>query len=104
MALGLIAGLRAAGVDVPREVSVTGFDDNPDAAFYSPPLTTVRLDLAGEARRCIAEVLGHAATAVPDPPRIVVRASTAPPAGDTGVVQSVVTGNMNEHETDGGPP
>src|SRR4051794_30560169 len=40
MALGLIAGLRAAGVDVPGAVSVTGFDDNPDAAFYSPPLTT----------------------------------------------------------------
>ena len=83
MALGLIAGLRAAGVDVPRELSVTGFDDNPDAAFYSPPLTTVRLDLAGEARRCIAEVLGHPASAVPDPPRLVVRASTAPPPGES---------------------
>ena len=79
MALGLIAGLRGAGVDVPGGLSVTGFDDNPDAAFYSPPLTTVRLDLAGEARRCIAEVLGHPASAVPDPPRLVVRASTSPP-------------------------
>jgi DNA-binding LacI/PurR family transcriptional regulator len=80
MALGLIAGLRHAGVAVPAEVSVTGFDDNPDAAFYSPPLTTVRLDLVGEARRCVAEVLGHPASALPAPPQLVIRSSTAPPA------------------------
>ncbi|GAA1960512.1 LacI family DNA-binding transcriptional regulator [Microbacterium deminutum] len=79
MALGLIAGLRATDVAVPGDVSVTGFDDNPDAAFYSPPLTTVRLDLAGEARRCVAEVLGHPASALPAPPELVVRESTAAP-------------------------
>ncbi|GAA1972699.1 LacI family DNA-binding transcriptional regulator [Microbacterium pumilum] len=79
MALGLIAGLRMAGVDVPREVSVTGFDDNPDAAFYSPPLTTVRLDLAGEARRCVGEVLGHPTSDPSASPVLVIRASTAAP-------------------------
>ncbi|MDE0546248.1 LacI family DNA-binding transcriptional regulator [Microbacterium sp. C7(2022)] len=57
MALGLIAGLRGAGLDVPGDVSVTGFDDNPDAAYYHPALTTVRVDLAGEARRVVAAVL-----------------------------------------------
>ena len=80
MALGLIAGLRAAGVDVPGDVSVAGFDDNPDAAYYRPALTTVRLDIAGEARRCVAEVLGLEASAAPvAEPVLVVRASTAPP-------------------------
>jgi DNA-binding LacI/PurR family transcriptional regulator len=78
MALGLIAGLRAAGVDVPGDVSIVGFDDNPDAAYYRPALTTVGLDLGGEARRAVAEVLGEAAS-VPAPPRLVVRASTAAP-------------------------
>ncbi|KQP70088.1 transcriptional regulator [Microbacterium sp. Leaf288] len=78
MALGLIAGLREAGVDVPGDVSIVGFDDNPDAAYYRPALTTVGLDLRGEARRAVAEVLGEAAS-VPAPPRLVVRASTAPP-------------------------
>ncbi|MDN3495754.1 LacI family DNA-binding transcriptional regulator [Planococcus sp. APC 4015] len=77
MALGLIAGLAAQGVEVPRDVSVAGFDDNPDAAFYAPPLTTVRLDLAGEARRAVAEVLGEARAAAPEPPQLVERASTA---------------------------
>lgn len=78
MALGLVAGLRAAGLEVPRNVGVTGFDDNPDAAYYRPALTTVRLDLAGEARRAVAAVLGEDA---PDPerPELVVRASAVAP-------------------------
>ena len=77
MALGLIAGLRAEGLEVPRDVSIAGFDDNPDAAFYRPALTTVHLDLAGEARRCIAEVLRLAEPARPAAPELVVRSSTA---------------------------
>jgi DNA-binding LacI/PurR family transcriptional regulator len=80
MALGLIAGLRDAGIDVPREVSVVGFDDNPDAAFYRPALTTVRLDIAGEARRVIATLVGDDDGLVPLPPTLVVRGSTGPPA------------------------
>ena len=78
MALGLVAGLREAGLDVPGDVSVTGFDDNPDAAYYRPALTTVGLDLAGEARRAVAAVLG---TPAPEPaaPRLIARASTAAP-------------------------
>ena len=78
MALGLIAGLREAGVDVPGDVSIVGFDDNPDAAYYRPALTTVGLDLAGEARRAVAAVLGAPAPAVAAP-RLVVRASAAAP-------------------------
>ncbi|MFT3797304.1 LacI family DNA-binding transcriptional regulator [Microbacterium sp.] len=82
MALGVIAGLEAEGIRVPGDVSVTGFDDNPDAASYRPALTSVRIDMAGEARRALAEVLGwDAPAAAPAPPTLVVRASTAPPAG-----------------------
>ncbi len=80
MALGLMAGLRARGVDVPGAVSITGFDDNPDAGFYVPALTSVRLDLPGEARRCIDELLGRAhAASAPGPARLVARASSAAP-------------------------
>ncbi len=77
MALGLIAGLTARGVAVPGRLSIVGFDDNPDAAFYTPALTTVRVDVAGEARRAVDDILG-AAGAEPAAPRLVVRASTSP--------------------------
>lgn len=78
MALGLIAGLRAEGIEVPRDVSIAGFDDNPDAGFYRPSLTTVRLDVAGEARRVVAAVVGEGTEASgPAAPLLIVRESTA---------------------------
>ena len=77
MALGLVAGLLKCGVEVPRDLSIAGFDDNPDAAYYRPSLTTVRLDVAGEARRCVADVFGAEIAPATAPPRLVVRSSTA---------------------------
>ena len=79
MALGLMAGLVDAGMSVPGDVSVVGVDDNPDAAFYRPALTTVRLDVAGEAARCIADVLGLPPPVAPAAPTLVPRASSAAP-------------------------
>jgi DNA-binding LacI/PurR family transcriptional regulator len=76
MALGLIAGLVQLGVDVPGRVSVVGFDDNPDAGYYRPALTSVRLDVTGEARRCVAEVFDAEHALATSPPVLVVRAST----------------------------
>jgi DNA-binding LacI/PurR family transcriptional regulator len=78
MALGLIGGLRSMGIDVPQRVSVTGFDDNADAAFYTPPLTTVRLDLVGEARRAVADAMADSPPPLPRSPLLIVRGSTAP--------------------------
>ncbi|MEH3089940.1 MAG: substrate-binding domain-containing protein [Microbacterium arborescens] len=76
MALGLIAGLDARGVSVPDDLSVVGFDDHPDAAFYRPALTTVRVDIAGEARRCVGALLGEAQPGVAAAACLVVRSST----------------------------
>ncbi len=42
IALGVIAALREARLEVPRDVAVTGFDDIPFAAIGRPPLTTLR--------------------------------------------------------------
>ena len=41
-AYGAIRALKTGGLEVPRDCSVTGFDDTSGAAFYNPPLTTVR--------------------------------------------------------------
>ena len=40
-ALGAIEGLRMRGIHVPTDVSVTGFDNNPQTEYTMPPLTTV---------------------------------------------------------------
>ncbi len=44
MALGVLLALRERGLRVPEDVSITGVDDIPDAAYFSPPLTTLQVD------------------------------------------------------------
>jgi len=82
MAVGLLHAFREADVDVPREVSVVGFDDSPTAAHVWPPLTTVRQDFDAVGRRAVELVLAELAGG----PRVdrqlvepvlVVRGSTA---------------------------
>jgi len=85
MALGLLRAFGEAGVRVPQDVSVVGFDDQPEAGYFTPPLTTVRQDFEELGRRCMDMMLalledGAGAGATVVEPRIVVRASTAPPA------------------------
>ena len=83
MALGLLGGLHEAGVAVPADVSIVGFDDIPDAAYYWPQLTTIRQDFSELARRAVAALIGgaDAAASALDPvePVLVRRASVAPP-------------------------
>ena len=84
MALGVLRALHERGRSVPDEISVVGFDDIPDAAYFIPPLTTIHQDFAEVGRRSAEEVLrqvrGHA---IPRPgtgivpTRLVVRNSTA---------------------------
>ena len=45
MAVGALARLRAAGIDVPGDIALAGFDDIPTLRDVYPPLTTVRLPL-----------------------------------------------------------
>jgi DNA-binding LacI/PurR family transcriptional regulator len=81
MALGLLNALTEEGVSVPGDISVVGFDDVPEAAYYSPPLTTVRQDFAELGRRGVQLVLCrlHGDDLQPEPvvPQLIVRRSTA---------------------------
>src|SRR5690606_36671242 len=52
-ALGVILALNERGLRVPEDVSVTGVDDTPEAAYYSPPLTTLRLDFTAQGRDAV---------------------------------------------------
>ena len=83
MALGLLRRLHEAGREVPHDLSVVGFDDIPEAAYFTPPLTTVRQDFAELGRRCLHVLLdrieGEAGpTRVVVAPELVVRDSTGP--------------------------
>lgn len=83
MALGLLRAFAEAGIRVPEDISVVGFDDVPEAAYYAPPLTTVRQDFAELGRRVIqvalARISGTAIQPAPVQPHLLVRSTTAPP-------------------------
>ena len=54
IAFGAIRALKEAGLRVPQDVAVVGYDDIPMAEFASPPLTTVRTDTMGLGRDAMA--------------------------------------------------
>ena len=84
MALGLLRRLHEAGLEIPRDLSVVGFDDIPEAAYFTPPLTTIRQDFAELGRRCLQVLLlringERDPTRVVVAPELVVRSSTGAP-------------------------
>lgn len=52
-ALGILAAARSAGLSVPDDLAVVGFDDLPDAAIAYPPLTTVRQPVEERVRQAV---------------------------------------------------
>jgi LacI family transcriptional regulator len=51
MAIGALSALRYAGIAVPGEIALAGFDDIPIARYVTPPLTTVNVEIAELGRR-----------------------------------------------------
>jgi len=82
MAVGALARLRAAGIDVPGDIAVAGFDDISTLRDVYPPLTTVRLPLKrlGEiaARLVLSDDAPQQPRVVPVPGEVVLRDSTRP--------------------------
>lgn len=85
-AMAVRRALYDIGRDVPGDVSIIGFDDVPGSAYWTPALTTVRMDFAGLGRACLLAVLAELDSSPPPeavlvPPSLVIRESTAPPPG-----------------------
>ncbi|MDO8212489.1 LacI family DNA-binding transcriptional regulator [Conexibacter sp. CPCC 206217] len=84
IALGAIDALREAGLRVPEDVSVVGFNDMAWSERFSPPLTTVRVphhELGMEAGSLLLERLANPSAPSREivlPVRLIVRGSTAP--------------------------
>ncbi|MER7906848.1 LacI family DNA-binding transcriptional regulator [Streptomyces sp. NPDC095614] len=87
MALGVVRAARERGLDVPRDVSVIGFDDSQLIAFTDPPLTTVRQPVQAMAAAAVGALLEEIAgspvqrTEYVFQPELVVRGSTAAARG-----------------------
>ena len=84
MALGALRALHERGIRVPEDVSVVGFDDMGEAAYLTPPLTTVRQDLQVLAHQSIEYLVSMIANPTMPVqqrvlyPELIVRGSTAP--------------------------
>lgn len=81
MALGVLSALNKAHITVPQQVSVIGYDDSYESAFFTPSLTTVRLDLDAQGKEAVARVLAVTQGKTPDscvlPAEFVLRDSIA---------------------------
>ena len=85
-AIGAIEALRSAGLEVPNDVSVVGFDDIQNAAYHRPQLTTVRQPLKKMGMTAAEALLRRIARPDDDSyprqiviePELVIRKSTAP--------------------------
>lgn len=82
MALGVLSAFHQQGVAVPGQISVIGYDDTYESAFFYPALTTVSLDLNLQGKEAVERILradeqetGHSSSILPA--RLVVRNSTA---------------------------
>jgi DNA-binding LacI/PurR family transcriptional regulator len=84
MALGVLRFLHEQGCTLPDEVSVVGFDDIPEAAYFWPPLTTVRQDFMEMGRRALHLLLGEIESGTRSlrresiPAELIVRGSSGP--------------------------
>ncbi|MHB1101565.1 MAG: LacI family DNA-binding transcriptional regulator [Devosia sp.] len=83
LAFGAMAGLQQLGIDVPREVSLVGMDNLPQAAFLTPALTTMHIPMR-EIGGAALDLLREDLTGLPIPPRrlelachLIERRSTA---------------------------
>ncbi|MFK4836582.1 LacI family DNA-binding transcriptional regulator [Microbacterium sp. ZW T2_14] len=83
MALGAYRAIIEAGLRIPEDVSLVGFDDIDEAEMFAPPLTTVRQEWALLGRESLRVALEMEGGAEPEhvrlPTWLVVRESTAPP-------------------------
>jgi len=89
MAVGVLSAIKNAGLDVPGQISVTGFDDIELSQYTIPTLTTVRQPIEQMAKKAIQmlikfinkEHLSESETRISLDPKLIIRNSTGPVSG-----------------------
>jgi DNA-binding LacI/PurR family transcriptional regulator len=80
MALGAIRAFQESGLRIPEDISIVGFDDVPEAAFFGPPLSTIKQDFAALGKlsvHCLVEQLkGNQSGTFTIQPTFIERKST----------------------------
>jgi len=82
LALGAIRAFNERGLRTPEDISIVGFDDTPESAYYIPPLTTVRQDyeaLGYQSIHYLVELINNQETPAHQRvlmPQLIVRQST----------------------------
>ncbi len=85
-ALGALCALHQHGLHVPDDVSVVGFDDIPEAAYFIPPLSTVRHDyiqLGASGFEYLLQLMDDPETPIVQKviaPKLILRESSQPAA------------------------
>lgn len=85
MALGAQAVLHKYGLRVPQDISIIGYDDIVDSAFFLPPLTSISLDRNRQIELAFHKLIGSDNTSSVLSTNLVVRSSCAPVSGGNGV-------------------
>ncbi len=85
MALGALRALHEINVDIPREVSVIGYDDTADSAYFQPPLTTIRQNFRLLGEECVSRLIVRLHHTIEPPSHslslateLIIRQTTAP--------------------------
>ena len=86
MALGVLKAAQELGRCVPQDLGVVGFDDIPEAMYFTPSLTTIRQNLVENGRLLVQELdrqiharangEGFAPQVLQTPPQLIIRASS----------------------------
>lgn len=106
MALGAIRALRERGLRVPEDVSVVGFDDIPEAAYFEPPLTTVCQNFAALGEQSVeylVSLIDNPLTPVHQRvlrPQLIERHSACPPRQGAFFLEGEITLSRRSEEAD----
>ena len=87
IALGFMSAMRKRGFTAPRDYSIIGIDDMPESAFFTPPLTTLRIDFEAMGRRAFDALEArlrseHSQEPIVLESHLIVRESTGAPRAD----------------------